>query len=429
MKIVGSAKRLTIYIGESDQWERKPLYQALLHKLKREGVAGATVTRGLAGFGAHSRIHTAALLRLSTDLPVVITVVDTPENIEHILPVVGPMVREGLMTVEDVEVVKYTHRYLPELPHEVPVSQVMSEDVAHVTADEPVAEVIKLLLERGVKAVPVVDDTNHVIGIITGGDLLRRGDVDLRLSLQQQLTPEELSHQLEDLWSSGKTAADVMTRDPITIHADTPVDEAGQLMIQHGIKRLPVVSAEDRLVGIVSRLDVLRTVASGVRLGAELPAETEASPAGARVAGDIVIRDVPTVDPGAPLVTVLDQLVSSKFRRVVVTDVEARVVGLITDAALLSEATSEARPGLLEILAARFPWSSKEPPSPRLDAETAADVMLTDVFSIQQDTALSEVLCEMVERGVKRLVVVDDEERLVGLVERQTLLQALLGEN
>ena len=96
--IPGQAKRLRIYIGDSDQWRGKPLSAVLLEQLKQEGLAGATVFRGVAGFGAHSRIHTAAILDLSTDLPIVIEVIDTPEKIQHALEVVSPMIREGLIT-------------------------------------------------------------------------------------------------------------------------------------------------------------------------------------------------------------------------------------------------------------------------------------------------------------------------------------------
>ncbi|HQV70316.1 MAG TPA: DUF190 domain-containing protein [Thermoflexales bacterium] len=104
------AERLAIYIGESDRWHGKPLYVAILETLKTNHFAGATVTRGVAGFGAHSHIHTAAILRLSEDLPLIIFVVDTPEKIQKAIELVGPMVNEGLMTLEDVRVLRYTHR-------------------------------------------------------------------------------------------------------------------------------------------------------------------------------------------------------------------------------------------------------------------------------------------------------------------------------
>ncbi|HBY47540.1 MAG TPA: DUF190 domain-containing protein [Thermomicrobiales bacterium] len=110
MKIQGPGKWLRVYIGESDRWQGKPLFQAIVEMLRREGVAGATVLRGIEGFGAHSRIHTARILRLSEDLPLVIDVVDSAERIERILPMLDDMVNEGLITVIDVEIVKYRHR-------------------------------------------------------------------------------------------------------------------------------------------------------------------------------------------------------------------------------------------------------------------------------------------------------------------------------
>jgi uncharacterized protein len=103
-------QRLRIYIGESDRWHGKPLDAALLETLRGHGMAGATIFRGYAGFGAHSRFRSAAQEALSVDLPVVIEVVDTPEMIAALLNVVDPMVREGLITLEDVRIVKYTHR-------------------------------------------------------------------------------------------------------------------------------------------------------------------------------------------------------------------------------------------------------------------------------------------------------------------------------
>ncbi|HMM42819.1 MAG TPA: DUF190 domain-containing protein [Thermomicrobiales bacterium] len=110
MKIQGPGKWLRVYIGESDRWHGKPLFQAIVEMLRREGVAGATVLRGIEGFGAHSRIHTARILRLSEDLPLVIDVVDSAERIERVLPLLDDMVDEGLITVIDVDIVKYRHR-------------------------------------------------------------------------------------------------------------------------------------------------------------------------------------------------------------------------------------------------------------------------------------------------------------------------------
>lgn len=101
---------LRIFIGDSDRYQGRPLYEALLVKAREMGLAGATVIRGLAGFGARSRIHTAKLLRLSEDLPVVVEIADTEEKIRSFLPVVDRMVQEGLVTLERVHVVLYRSR-------------------------------------------------------------------------------------------------------------------------------------------------------------------------------------------------------------------------------------------------------------------------------------------------------------------------------
>ncbi len=101
--------RLRIYIGEGDHYKGKPLYLYLLHLFHERGLKGATVYRGIAGYGSHSLIHHVDILRLSEDLPVVIEVIDTKEAIETILPEVRKLIKEGLITLEEVQVVFYGH--------------------------------------------------------------------------------------------------------------------------------------------------------------------------------------------------------------------------------------------------------------------------------------------------------------------------------
>jgi PII-like signaling protein len=107
VKLEGEGKLLRIFIGESDKHGRKPLYQAIVEMLREEGMAGATVLRGIEGFGATSHLHTARILRLSEDLPIVIEVADTADRIEAIMPKIDEMVSEGMVTLERVEVVSY----------------------------------------------------------------------------------------------------------------------------------------------------------------------------------------------------------------------------------------------------------------------------------------------------------------------------------
>jgi PII-like signaling protein len=107
MTIEGDARRLTIYVGSQDTWHGKNLAAAIVEKCRAMGMAGATLTRGIMGFGKNSRIHRAHLLGLSDDLPERIEVVDRPDRIEAILPALDEMVGAGLIVMEDVQVVRY----------------------------------------------------------------------------------------------------------------------------------------------------------------------------------------------------------------------------------------------------------------------------------------------------------------------------------
>jgi len=109
MKVSDEGQLLRIFIGESDKWKGKPLYEALVLKAREMGLAGATMLRGLMGYGAASRIHTAKILRLSEDLPVIVEIIDNPEKIASFLPVIDEMVQEGLVTLEKVQVILYRH--------------------------------------------------------------------------------------------------------------------------------------------------------------------------------------------------------------------------------------------------------------------------------------------------------------------------------
>ena len=110
MKIEGEGQLLRIYIGESDRWEGRPLYEAIVLKARERGLAGATVLRGIMGFGADSRIHTAKVLRLSEDLPIIIEIADRADRIESFLPELDNMVTEGMITLKRVHILAYRHQ-------------------------------------------------------------------------------------------------------------------------------------------------------------------------------------------------------------------------------------------------------------------------------------------------------------------------------
>lgn len=110
MKLAGRAKMLRIYFGEDDKWNDKPLYRAIVEKCRELDIAGATVLRGIAGYGASTLIHRAHVLSFSHDAPVMVSVVDSEEKVQKLIPFLDQVVDQGLIAMSEVEVIKYVHQ-------------------------------------------------------------------------------------------------------------------------------------------------------------------------------------------------------------------------------------------------------------------------------------------------------------------------------
>jgi CBS domain-containing protein len=416
VNIVGLGQRVRIYTGEAAQWQWKPLFLAVLEFLRAEGAAGATVTRGVAGFGANSRIHTATILRLSEDLPIVIDWIDTPQRVERLLPQICAMVSEGLVTVENVRIAQYSHRPIRvDIPEHLRVVDVMNPHVMQVRPESSLKDLVGLLIGRDYRAVPVVDEADRLVGIITNSDLVERGGLAMRLELLSTASRDTIQRELEALTTNGRTAADVMTRDVITAQPDMSVLEAARRMAQQRLKRLPVVDASGHLLGIVSRVDLLRTVAQGYP-APEQPSEPHRP---ARLVADVVRRDVPAVSLHAPLSEVLDAIVSTRLNRAVVLDEQGHVAGVVTDAEVVRRLGEH--PGIITSLMRRAAAV------PTTDQVKAADLMIVDVITTRPEVPIEVAMREMLAQRRKILPVVDAQGRLIGIVDRFDLLQAIAG--
>ncbi len=110
MDLPSDAELLRVFIGEDDKYDGRLLYELIVEKARKDGLAGATVYRGILGFGANSRVHTSRVLRLSEDLPVVVEIVDSPEKIQAFLPWLNRVIHEGLVTLEKARIFAYRHK-------------------------------------------------------------------------------------------------------------------------------------------------------------------------------------------------------------------------------------------------------------------------------------------------------------------------------
>lgn len=410
------AQRLRIYIGESDRWRGKPLESVLLETLRAQGVAGATMFRGVAGFGAHSRIHTTALEVLSLDLPVVIETIDSPEKIGIVLDLIYPMVREGLITLEDVQIVKYTHRYLNPLPADKMVSEAMTRDVVAIAANKTIFQAWKLMLEKRVKAIPVVDSSGRVVGILTDEDLLERAGIQQRLSVAIRMDRTEIEQELIALENSTRTVLDVMTHPAITVLESDTLGVATTKMAKAGLKRLPVVNKDGKLVGMLSRLDILRQVAQTEP--ANLLKEP-ALPQAGRLVRDIMTADIPMVNQDEDLSMIIEKFARSNSHRLIVVDSAGKAIGLLSDSDVVARVQPAKRKNILDAL--------RQIGKPAPGKETAFDLMSPGPLMAPPDFPVVDAVRKMLADSRKWLVVVDENEKPLGLVDRQMLLEAVSG--
>jgi CBS domain-containing protein len=381
--------------------------------------------RGTAGVGSSGHIDADIFPDVSPHLPVIVEWIDTPDRVERLLPRLKELVGLGLVTSDDTEILLYKPHGLRDLPGTVAVAEVMSRDVAFVAPETPLREVVELVEGKTYRAVPVVQD-GRPIGMITNQDLVERGRLLARIELLGSLSASERAATLDQL--QGKAARDVMTADPVTVVENASLPSVADVMARRRLKRLPVVDAGGKLVGIVSRLDLLRTVAEAFGAGSE-----EARPGGLRAdlpLSRVMRRDVPVVHPDTPLNEVLQAIVSTRLNRALVVDRDGRVAGIVTDEELLDRVTPAMRPSALRSLVHRLPFSSisKEElaAEQHARAKDAAHLMLTDVAVAREDQLLKDAIAPMMKAPHKLVAVVDREGRLVGALDRADILRGLV---
>lgn len=421
MEINTNAVRVVIYLSEEDRHQGGPLYLALLELLRQAGAQGGTAMRGVAGFGAHRQIHTMHVVTLANDLPVVVEWVGAPEQVEQLMPQVRRLVGAAPITMEPVQLVGGLPPVLPETWAR-PIYDVMQVAVTTVHPDAPAEEVIRQLLRLGHRALPVVNEDGILVGILTAGDLLRRLHLRMRLGLQDLLSDEEVAEQMRSLEEQALTAADMMARDVVTALPGETIRTVAARMDERSLKRLPVVDNNDRLLGLVSRIDLLRALQA---MSGHHIATTEAATTGGSIR-DLMVSPVPTVQLHAGLDTILHALESNRRRRVVVVDAADHVLGIITDGDLLRRSVHRRHPGLLARLRSLVAGERPEDGGLPGGDERAADLMTHPVVTVQMDAGLDVALGLILEHGIKRLPVVDGEGRLVGLLGRRAILRGLL---
>lgn len=447
----GKAQALTIYVGESDQWQGAPLYVAIMQVLREQGCAGATATRAVAGYGAGARLHEQEALSWSSDATVVIQVIDQPERLHRLQPRLREMLNGGLMTLHEVDVLKYTHARRHGLPGNVLVKQVMETSVTTVALDTPIATVMTVLLDAPFRAVPVLDGQRRLQGIISTGDLMRAGVLSVRRGVMRTAleldtrTVEAIEAPLEQARQSDRMARDVMNRQVRSVTGDAALRDAVQVMVETGLRRLPVIDRNGVLMGMLTRADVLQVIVTSPLMHAQASSGTQplssthglsalsSLPAQQRPVSAYSNPDVATVTEQAPFADVLDALIISPLKRVIVLDAQRHVRGIISDVDVLARIREDMRPRFLSMLAN---WGrirqgqTIEGQSRSLTGQltTAADIMNSNVTTVTDTTTVQDTIEKMMSTKRKFLPVVNTQGVLVGAVGRSDLLRIVLEE-
>ena len=421
-------KVIEIFTSEKVRWKGRPLNEAVVqyvHDLKI--VARCLVTRAVDGCYESGEVATGRLEVLSYNMPLRIAIVLPAAEIERVLPEVEAMVEDGIVAVHHLDVVSHkTRKQL--LPRQIKVRDIMTPDPRKVSLTTPLDQVVRLLLSSIFTGVPVVDDEDRPAGVITQGDLIYKGKMPMRLGLLAESGSEKLDAVLAAL--AAKSAEEVMTSPVIAIGQDQFVKDAVDLMLSKGVKRLPVVDNKGKLTGMLSRLDIFRTI---MQASPDWDAfkQQNITVGDVCTVSDIMRRDTHAVLPETSVDEIIRMIDSNDIQRVTVVDKAGHFLGLISDRDLLVAFSPDFPDAIWDQFLSLVPFSERGKRhrefKERLRAKTAGEVMNADIVTVDETTLIDAAIALMTQKGLKRLPVLDSEGRFKGMISRDSLLRTGFG--
>jgi len=398
---------IEIFTREEVRWHGSPLYDAVVRLVAdQKSAARCVVTRAVAGCFENGEVASHRIIDISYDMPLKIEIILPLAELERVLPKLEEMVTDGIIMVKESEI--RLHRTGGGLlPRSLRIRDVMTSSPVSVRPTDSLRDVLGVLVRADFDAVPVTDVSGRLVGMVSQADLIEKGHLHttpgILAALWQGAEAEMLPpDELFPAEARSAAAQDVMSPRVETIGVDDKIADAVKTMTRANLKRMPVLDKDKRLVGMLSRIDILRAASVGSSHRQVCETYGVAVP-GSIPIGQACLLDVPAVSPGTPARQVLG-LIDQEARRVVVVD-EGRVpLGMISDRDLLP---------LLD------PKHKQ-----RIDELSAADLMRT-VPTIGQDSTIEDALSWMVEHRRQRLPVVNEDGRYVGVLSREELLRIL----
>ncbi|MCP4578153.1 MAG: CBS domain-containing protein [Deltaproteobacteria bacterium] len=414
---------IEIYTGEGAKCDGKYLSEAVLDYIRKlKAPARCLVFKGIAGCTENGEVSTQRIMDLSTNQPIKIEIILPAAEADGVMANLQEMVSDGILGTRPLTV--SSHRTQKRLfPPQTRVRDVMTSKPVSVKTGAPADRVMTTLLSANFTGVPVVDPENRPVGVVSQSDLIYRAGMPVRLALMAQSDPVRLKTVLDGL--SEKISQDIMTSPAITVQETDLLTHAVDTMLQKQVKRLLVVDASGFLTGMLSRMDIFRTITREAP-DWERMQNHHVHIENSQYVSDIMRRNTLAVAPDTPVHEVLTIIDNDDIQRVAVVDPDGRLLGLISDRNLLI-AFSDQAPGMWEVLSRLVPFSAKSKHTGKVRAklgnQTAQAVMKTDLITINEKAEIDSAISLMTEHVIKRLPVVDDQGIFKGMISREVLLK------
>ncbi len=417
-------RAIEIFTSEEARYLKKPLSDAVMQYIKELKIAArCIITRGVAGCYENGELTTTRLEILSFNLPVRIYIILPAAETDRVLNGLNEMVTDGIITLHEMSVISHRTRK-SFFPRQLLVRDVMTNSPRYVTADTSLSDATRLLLSYVFTGLPVIDEKKRPIGMVTQGDLIYKGGLPVRLGLLKESDNNCRESLINRLCS--RYVSEIMTTPVITISADKLLTEAVELMENKKVKRLPVTDSEGSLVGMLSRIDIFHTVMREAPDWNTFKAQ-KIEVQHLKHVRDILRRDTQTVLAKTTLDEVIRIIGLNDIQRMAVVDEQEKLLGLISDRDLLRyfKPDQEKIWHLLTKIKQTFkPDAAKTGTlQQQLTKTTAEAVMTKKLITVDDEMLIEDAIRLMVEKGLKRLPVIDSEGRFKGMISRDSLLR------
>jgi CBS domain-containing protein/PII-like signaling protein len=410
-----SIQRVRIYLGERDQRGGEPLYLLVLTLLRNEGATGATVLRGLAGFGPGFWMRAARPGQMTDRPPVVVEWVDRAERIAQTLPKLDELVPNALITLETVQVYRAVLRQRGPFAGEATAGTIMHPLAVTVTPETPLSEAFALMIAQRLSSVPVINAEEQLLGMLLERDFAYRARLNIPLALIELLDQQARDALLTPL--VGRTVAELMTGEPRSVSKGTAIPQALVLMIEQGYDQIAVLDRDGRVVGMLGSDDALR---------ASLEANTNATQ-GVRDAEPptpvnlVMQTNSASIRIDQAPVAALELLLQAPQRQFAVVETDGRLIGVLT----LEQVLRKLSPADLAIFSMALVRGDTGAAT-RLNITTLQEVIEQEPQTLAPTDTVFEATRRLLEGGLASAPVVDTEGRFVGTLTRGSLVRALI---